>query len=128
MADTYIVVDSDRNIYYFDKKGFYDFANEVGEKDEDKIGYVFLESFPLPNDEACMDVEDGEPEDEDEEVERDAEGHPYGQFCPFTGDLWPDNALLALKNKTIFVPGKTEVTKVVEEYGEPARVRPPRKR
>jgi hypothetical protein len=116
MANQYIVVDATRSTYYFDEESFYNFVNEVDEEDDDdKMEYIFLDQFPLPDDNSSLD------DDDDKDYGRDEDGRPMGNYCPFS-NLWPSNALFVLKNGATFVPGKKQATKTITitEYCEPA--------
>lgn len=119
MADKYWIIDSDQSVYYYDKKGFYEFINGVNEEPEDKVDYKFFDNFPLPLAGVKLDGED-------ENNGHDAQGHPFGHYCPFDEVNWPTNYLLAFKNKQIFVPVKKEVTRIVEEWCEPTPTTRPR--
>lgn len=120
MADKYWIIDSNQSTYYFNKKGFYDFINGVDEEPEDRVNYKFFDSIPLPL--AGVKLDGGD----DEDNGHDAQGHPFGHYCPFDDVTWPEDHLLAFKNKTVFVPVKREVTRIVEEWCEPsARPRTP---
>src|SRR5690242_20271927 len=112
MADEYIIVNSSQNIHYYDEKTFFEFLNEAVRQSRDGSGYSFLSKFPMPNSGTFVGGS--------RDMGRDSKGRPMGRFCPF-GDSksWPANALLVLKNGTIFVPEKIRVTKIVEEYGLP---------
>lgn len=127
MADKYILVDADQNIYYFEKKGLFDFLNEVDDEENDMVNYRVLESFPLPLAWANENISSSIREEFDEQH------RPFGNFCPFDMNrVWPQDAVLILKNNSIFVPKKREVKKEIirYEYGDPTptRSRPSTKR
>lgn len=123
MSEEYIVVTQDRSIYYFDKKGFYNFVNEESKEEDEKVGYIFLEDFPRPNKEASLEDEDETP------IAFDRHNRPFGQFCPFSQEeLWPENALLVLKDQHIFVPPKKEEIKTITVYKYSEEPSTPRRR
>lgn len=98
----YVVVDNCRTVYYFDEPSFYNFVNEVDVEDEDdRENYTFLKEFPLPG-----------REDEGNDLGRDPQGRPFGEYCPFDVQ-WPGNALFVLKDGQTFLPDTKEVEKTV---------------
>ena len=113
MADEYIVVDGNRNMYYFDQEEFYKFVNGEregyegeDEDDEDKEEYVFLSKFPLPTPDTTL-------EESNHRLRHDEDGHPIGVYCPFSGGQWDGNELFVMKNGVPFIPDKKVVEKTV---------------
>lgn len=110
MADSYVVINRTRQIYYLDEKTLLDMLNEPGVPKEERRNWVVLPMFPLPTRDSMVHISKG----------KDAVGRLYGQYCPFGHDgSWPENALVILKNGAeFFVPPMKEVTKTVvtKEY------------
>ena len=119
--DVYIVLENGNSLHYFNQEYFYRFINRIpnddaedeeNEDEDDLPEFIFLEKFPLPNDDATL---------EDSTAPSDSNGVTMGNYCP--SRCWPgDQYLYVMKNGVGgFQPSKKIVQKTVTavEFCEP---------